>query len=60
MKGIRVSLINDILVFSQTLEEHLDHLKSVMAGLRKAFLKLKPVKCTFVREGVEHMGHVLT
>ena len=52
--------IDDILVFSPTLEEHLDHLKRVMARLRKAFLKLKPVKCKFVREEVEHLGHVLT
>ena len=49
--------IVDILVFLPTLDEHLDYLKKVMARLRKAFLKLK---CMFVREGVEHLGHVIT
>lgn len=34
--------------------EHLDYLKKVT---RKAFLKLK---CMFVREGMEHLGHVRT
>ena len=52
--------IDDILVFSSTLEEHLDHLGKVMARLRKAFLKLKPLKCNFIREEVEHLGHILT
>ena len=52
--------IGDILVLSSTLEEHLDHLRKVMACLRKAFLKLKPLKCNFIREEVEHLGHTLT
>lgn len=49
--------IDDILVFSSTQEEHLE---KVMARQRKAFLKLKRVNCMFVREEVEHLGHVLT
>ena len=44
--------INDALVFSQTLEEHLDHLRAVIQRLSEAGLKLKPSKCCFVRQEV--------
>lgn len=51
---------DDILIFSPTLEEHLDNRKKVMDRLGKASLKLKPLKCMFIREEVEHLGHALT
>ena len=52
--------IDDILVYSRTLEEHLEHLKLVMQRIEKAGLKLKPYKCCFVKEEVEYLGHILT
>ena len=52
--------IDDILVYSRTLEEHLDHLKIVMDRLIQAGLKLKPSKCLFVRSEVNYLGHVIT
>ncbi len=52
--------IDDILVYSQTLTEHLDHLRRVLERLRQAGLKLKPSKCHFIRQSVEFLGHVIT
>ena len=52
--------IDDILVFSATLQDHLSHLRKVMERLREVNLKLKPAKCKFVRESVEYLGHVIT
>ena len=52
--------IDDVLVFSQSLEEHLEHLCLVIQKLQDAGLKLKPSKCQFVRKEVEYLGHVLT
>ena len=52
--------LDDVLVFSETLEEHLGHLRSVMGRLGAAGLKLKPSKCRFIRQEVEYLGHVLT
>ena len=52
--------IDDLLVYSQTLEEHLVHLGKVMDKLREVNLKLKPSKCRFVRQSVEFLRHILT
>ena len=52
--------IDDILVFSRTLEEHLEHLRLVIERLEEAKLKLKPVKCQFIRKEVDYLGHELT
>ena len=55
-----VVYIDDILVFSQTLEDHLEHLERVMERLEAASLKLKPAKCRFARHEVEYLGHQVT
>ena len=52
--------IDDILVFSSSLEEHIHHLQLVLERIITANLKLKPSKCRFVREEVEYLGHVIT
>lgn len=52
--------IDDILVFSTTLEDHLVHLSLVLERLCHVGLKLKPSKCRFVRKEVEYLGHILT
>ena len=55
-----VVYIDDVLVFSRTLEEHLDHLQRVIIRLQEVGLKLKPAKCHFAREQVEYLGHLIT
>ena len=52
--------IDDVLVYSRTMEEHLVHLRNVLERLQKAGLKLKPNKCHFVQKEVEYLGHLLT
>ena len=52
--------VDDVLIFSETLEEHIRHLQLVLDKLKGAGLKLKPSKCSFVREGVDYLGHVIT
>ena len=40
--------IDDVLIFSRTMEEHIDHLRQVLERLKNANLKLKPGKCHFL------------
>ena len=52
--------MDDILIFSQTFEEHLQHLAAVFQKLREANLRLKPTKCNFAAKEVKFLGHVLS
>lgn len=52
--------LDDILIFSETLENHLEHLRVVIERLALAGLMLRPAKYHFIREEVEHLGHLLT
>ena len=52
--------IDDILIFSRTMEEHLHHIEQVLAQLQLAGLKLKPTKCHFHCQRVEYLGHLIT
>ena len=52
--------IDDVLIYSRTMEDHLDHLRRVLEQLEQAGLKLKPSKCRFVCEEVEFLGHRIT
>lgn len=49
--------LDDILVYSNTLEEHKEHLKLMFEACRKANLKLKRKKCHFGKDSVEYLGH---
>ena len=51
--------LDDVLTFSKTPEEHLEHLEKVFRGLRKAGLRLKPKKCNLFRTEVDCLCHVI-
>lgn len=50
----------DILVFSETLEEHLQHLEKVLSVLQKEQLCVKLSKCQFAVSQVEYLGHIIS
>ena len=52
--------IDDVIVFSRSLEEHLDHLSQVFSRLRKVGLKLHPSKCQFAFPEVPYLGHIIS
>ena len=52
--------LDDILIFSKTLQEHDRHLRLVMDRLVEAGLKLNPAKCTFLQQEVEYLGYTIT
>lgn len=49
--------LDDILVFSSSEEEHVQHLKETFARLRRHGLRAKREKCTFGTDTVEYLGH---
>ncbi|GBG72367.1 hypothetical protein CBR_g11945 [Chara braunii] len=54
-----VVYLNDILVFSKTLQEHQGRLRQVLEKLREANFKINPKKCEWARTQVLYLGHVL-
>ena len=54
---ILLAYLDDILIYSQTLEEHLNRLEMVLNRLQKRGLKLKLEKCNFRKRKVTYLGH---
>src|SRR2546425_11800193 len=52
--------LDDIILFSKTVEEHLQRLRLLLARLRWANLKLKPSKCHLLQRQVNFLGHVIS
>ena len=52
--------LDDILVFSQNFEEHLERLEAVFSRLKQHGLKLKPSKCEFFKTKVNYLGYVVS
>jgi len=54
-----IVFLDDVLVFSKTLEEHERHMREVLAILREKRLFAKMSKCDLVRREVDFLGHRL-
>ena len=52
--------LDDVIVFSETLQDHIKHLRAVFDRLRKAGLMLNPSKCKLLSKEVEYLGHIVT
>ena len=52
--------IDDIIIFSNNFEDHLEHLRLVFERLKQAGIKLKPSKCTLAKEQVQYLGHLIS
>ena len=50
---------DDILIMSETFDEHLDLLERIMTTLVRYGIKVKLEKCEFFRESVSFLGHVI-
>ncbi|MCW4250032.1 MAG: RNase H-like domain-containing protein [Candidatus Thiodiazotropha endolucinida] len=52
--------LDDILIFSETFEEHISRLEAVFSRLNHHGLKLKASKCEFFKSSVRYLGHVVS
>ena len=55
-----VIYLNDILIFSDSLEDHQAHIRHVLERLRKYDLHSKPEKCLFHMQKIEFLGFMVT
>jgi len=52
--------LDDIILFSRTVEEHLERLVRILGRLESAGLELKPEKCRLMQRSVSFLGHVVS
>ena len=62
LKGVKNCFVfmDDILIFSQTLEEHEMIFNEVMRRLRKANLCVQSEKCEILKDKVCYLGHIIS
>ena len=63
LKGLNhfaIAYLDNINIFSKNEEEHLQHLEIIFQRLCEAGLKLKQSKCSFMKQHIEHLGHLIS
>lgn len=52
--------LDDIIIFSSSLQEHMQDLHKVFSKLKSTNLKLQVKKSEFLRKNIEYLGHVIS
>ena len=55
-----ICYLDDILIVSNTLDQHLEHIERVFQALKAAGLKMKRSKCQFFMKKCTFLGHVIS
>ena len=55
-----VVYLDDVVIFSRSIEEHYEHLREVFNRFKQHNLKLKPRKCEMMKTSVKYLGHVVS
>ena len=54
-----MAYLDNIIIYSSTLQEHLEHIRTVFEKLRYAKLSMKLSKCHFFAKEIQYLGHIL-
>ena len=54
-----IPYLDDIIIFSDSFHEHIEHIRKVLRRLRERGLKLKLGKCGFFKQEVKFLGRVV-
>ena len=52
--------LDDVLIFSNSLEEHLQHLDTALTMLESNDIRLRLQKCWFAKNELEYLGHMVS
>ena len=61
LKGCNFAMgyLDDIIIYSRSEKEHLEHLEEIFTKLTAAGLKLKLEKCCFFKKHIQYLGHLI-
>ena len=59
-RGFSLGFIDDIIIYSSTIREHIDHLRQVVRLHASVGMKLNLNKCHIMRKEVEYLGHLVS
>jgi len=60
LDDVTSAYLDDVLIYSDSKEEHVGHVKWIMQLLLQAGLYLKPEKCEFHKETVRYLGLIIS
>ena len=64
LQGLRWQMLlvylDDVIIFSRSIDEHLGRLEVLFSKLKEVGLKLKPKNCNFFQQEVVYLGHVVS
>jgi hypothetical protein len=52
--------LDDVIIYSKTINEHIKHIQCVLNLLREGGLKIKLSKCLFLQKAVKYLGHIIS
>lgn len=59
LQGIKCFIyLDDVVIFSRSLDEHYSKLTEIFQRLRATNLKLNPKKCSFLQKEILYLGHI--
>ena len=58
--GFGIAYMDDILIYSPDEKSHLKHPEIIFKKLKKARLKIKISKCSFLKKHLHYLGHLLS
>lgn len=58
--GFALAYVDDIILHSQNLEEHLSHLEQCVSIHAQFGMRLNPAKCHIFQDEVEYLGHLVS
>ena len=59
LSDFAINYLDDILIFSSSIDKHLKHVRKVIQALKKENFKLKFEKCKFFRKEITYLGHII-
>ena len=62
LKGCNFAMgyLDNIIIYSRSEKEHLEHLEEIFIRLKTAGLKLKLEKCCFFKKHIQYLGHLIS